>query len=736
MSIKIKALAIILLLLSLVFSSSESRAQYFEERGYRGELNRWNYFPIDSLWQYHSGNETSIQDINNGTESWQLVNSELLQDQNGKPLKNVGIGWFRKTFEVPAIWRGKPVALRMGHFGASEVYLDGKLISRYGRVGSTIEQEKIFIPRKAAIIQLDTQASHVFLVRYSNMHANLPGYQQKFIGFKLLMAPPDVPFQIEVSKISTPPITIGILLTFSVFFLGVYFFYPTRIASLLTAWVLLNFSLLFVGIFLTLTGQEWDPMIKANNLLQVANSWNFCIQILVIYALYYNGKMPRRSWLIIAIMALYLLVVLKPSRLSVVSGPIALLLLFELFRMLILGIRYKKIGFWILFIGVVIQLTGFLLFVEDIFQLFPVMTVSLLILIVVFPQLGLPLTYSLHLAWEFGTANRNLRLQLTQVSTLSETTLRQEREKQEILAHQNETLENKVDERTQELSQQKDALQNTLIELKTTQSHLIQSEKMASLGELTAGIAHEIQNPLNFVNNFSDVNTELVEELKNELQADNKQEALLIADDIKENEQKINHHGKRADAIVKGMLQHSRTSSGKKEPTDINALADEYLRLSYYGLRAKDKDFNADFKTDFDESIGKIEVVPQDIGRVLLNLYNNAFYAVNEKKKAPTLKGENYEPTVWVTTKRISSPPDGGAGRLEISVRDNGIGIPQKVLDKIYQPFFTTKPTGQGTGLGLSLSYDIIKAHGGELKVQTKEGEHAEFIIDLPIKHS
>jgi signal transduction histidine kinase len=180
------------------------------------------------------------------------------------------------------------------------------------------------------------------------------------------------------------------------------------------------------------------------------------------------------------------------------------------------------------------------------------------------------------------------------------------------------------------------------------------------------------------------------------------------------------------------MLQHSRVRTGKKEPTDINALADEYLRLSYHGLRAKDKDFNADFKTNFDESIGKIEVVPQDIGRVLLNLYNNAFYAVNEKKKAPTLKGENYEPTVWVTTKRISTPS--GAGGLEISVKDNGTGIPQKVVDKIFQPFFTTKPTGQGTGLGLSLSYDIIKAHGGELRVETVESEGAEFIILLPLK--
>jgi len=266
-------------------------------------------------------------------------------------------------------------------------------------------------------------------------------------------------------------------------------------------------------------------------------------------------------------------------------------------------------------------------------------------------------------------------------------------------------------------------LEQTLTNLKATQSQLIQSEKMASLGELTAGIAHEIQNPLNFVNNFSEVNTELIDELEQEANKGNMEEVKAIAKDIKENEQKINHHGKRADAIVKGMLQHSRSSSGVKERTDINALADEYLRLAYHGLRAKDKSFNATMKTDFDESIGNINIIPQDIGRVILNLITNAFYAVTEKKKQ---KPEGYEPTVSVSTKKID-------GRIEIRVADNGNGIPQKVLDKIFQPFFTTKPTGEGTGLGLSLSYDIvIKGHGGDLKVRNKEGEGAEFIITLP----
>ena len=269
-------------------------------------------------------------------------------------------------------------------------------------------------------------------------------------------------------------------------------------------------------------------------------------------------------------------------------------------------------------------------------------------------------------------------------------------------------------------------LEKTLNDLKSTQSQLIQSEKMASLGELTAGIAHEIQNPLNFVNNFSEVNKELLVEMKDEIDKGNINDAKEIANDVIANEEKINYHGKRADAIVKGMLQHSRSSNSVKEPTDINALADEYLRLAYHGLRAKDKSFNATMKTDFDESIGSINIIPQDIGRAILNLITNAFYVVDEKNTLRQAEGDSYEPTVTVSTKKIN-------GKVEIKVTDNGNGIPQKVLDKIFQPFFTTKPTGQGTGLGLSLSYDIVKAHGGELKVETKEGEGSEFIILIPV---
>jgi signal transduction histidine kinase len=277
--------------------------------------------------------------------------------------------------------------------------------------------------------------------------------------------------------------------------------------------------------------------------------------------------------------------------------------------------------------------------------------------------------------------------------------------------------------RANKLEEAKKKVDSTLDELRTTQRQLIQSEKMASLGELTAGIAHEIQNPLNFVNNFSEVSTELVDELNSEIDKGNLDDAKLIASDLKQNLDKITLHGKRAGDIVKGMLQHSRTSSGQKEPTDINELADEYLRLAYHGLRAKDKSFNAKFEADLDKTIEKINVVPQDIGRVLLNLINNAFYTVNEKKQQTDA---GYEPTVSIVTKNLGD-------KIEIRVKDNGNGIPSKIKEKIFQPFFTTKPTGHGTGLGLSLSYDIItKGHGGDLKVESKEGEGAEFIILIP----
>jgi signal transduction histidine kinase len=297
-----------------------------------------------------------------------------------------------------------------------------------------------------------------------------------------------------------------------------------------------------------------------------------------------------------------------------------------------------------------------------------------------------------------------------------------EKEKKSLSILLEETIE-ELQKKTFAVEQANVELTRALMELKAAQTQLVQAEKMASLGELTAGIAHEIQNPLNFVNNFSEITEELLKEIEECLQVGRTDEAIVIIEEVKQNLQKILHHGKRADSIVKGMLQHSRKNDGQKLPTDLNALVDEYLRLSYHGLRAKDKSFNAAIQTRFDEKIGKIDLVPQDMGRVLLNLFNNAFYAVNEKKKtAPP----DYEPTIQVMTRLDEQ-------QVKIRVKDNGTGIPQAVMNNIFQPFFTTKPAGAGTGLGLSLSYDIVKAHGGELKVKSIEGEETEFTVILNV---
>jgi two-component system, NtrC family, sensor kinase len=303
-----------------------------------------------------------------------------------------------------------------------------------------------------------------------------------------------------------------------------------------------------------------------------------------------------------------------------------------------------------------------------------------------------------------------------------------QQQQQQALMEQNMLLEERVRERTVELSEQKDSLQTALSELKASQLQLVQKEKMASLGEIASGIAHEIQNPLNFVNNFAEINAELLLELKDLLELENttltrRGEMNMLMADVINNLQKIHQHGKRADAIVKSMLQHTRTSNAQLEETDINELASEYLKLAYHGQKVKEGSFNVNLVTDFSEDLKKLKVIPHDIGRVLLNLYNNAFYAIKEKKK---VSGESYEPIIIVATRKTDHS-------IEVRVKDNGSGIPEAIKGKIFQPFFTTKPTGEGTGLGLSLSYEVIKAHGGELKMASEEGVFTEFTIVIPV---
>jgi signal transduction histidine kinase len=527
----------------------------------------------------------------------------------------------------------------------------------------------------------------LFICVYANLYAQM---NNSPVSFK------EIPFGIYMQT--------GFLFVYLVLgtlFLLMYLFYPSQRLNLFFSLYNLSIACLVLNI----------QFLKAAPIGMAFFSRLIGVNILV-FMLYALGRMKPFYWWFAAFYLCidFPLSLLFPNQYSGISEIIRLLFTIVCFSLALVAFRNNNSGDWL--IGLValaivfVNIRGILLF-------FPKIKIGPDIINAITPFIT-TISVVIYLALRYGRTNNSLEGQLIQVRLLSEANLKTEKEKQEILAVQNETLEKQVEERTR-------ALSKSLDDLKAAQAQLIQSEKMASLGELTAGIAHEIQNPLNFVNNFSEVNAELIDELHEAMGKGNLADAQSIAMDVKENAEKINYHGKRAEAIVKGMLQHSRTSTGKKEPTDLNALADEYFRLAYHGVRARDKNFNATMETGFDTTIEKINIVPQDMGRVLLNLYSNAFYAVAEKKKQHP---SGYEPAVSVVTKKLG-------GKVEIHVKDNGNGIPQKVKDKIFQPFFTTKPTGQGTGLGLSLSYDIVKAHGGEIKVETEEGNYTEFIVSL-----
>ena len=718
----------------------------------------WKYHPDDNAYSLDHWTSPDFNDAD-----WEETPSRLPVDSLPKG-GWTGAGLFRLHMIVDSMLWNKPLAIYIVQKGASEIYLDGKLVSKYGIVGSIGSEETgvstITAPPGFIIF---SKSAHVISVRFSSLsilHNRPPGITD--LGFVVAIGNATTATQqgqknlkffrtIEILAIAIP-LTFSLLHFLLFLFAGrirsnLYFAVFTFVIAL---WGILEHESFFtVDLQTALTLKRLWPVYAA---LAPLTGIRF------LYALFYP-RIPKHFW-VFTFLAFVLAVVSWLNINTIISILILVLFIlyiFEMIRVVIVAIRHKKRGAKI--IGFGFMTFGFslltLIIAGLIFHYFALQFFYGMLYLV--GVLGILISMSLYLSMSISNTNKNLVAQ-TQKSLSLE--LENARKEVEL-------------EKAAELKQAFQALEESHTTLKATQAQLIQSEKMASLGELTAGIAHEIQNPLNFVNNFSEVNTELIDEMKEELAKGNMPLANEIASNIKENEEKINFHGKRADAIVKGMLQHSRSSSGVKEPTDINALADEYLRLAYHGLRAKDKSFNATMKTDFDESIGMINVIPQDIGRVILNLITNAFYVVSAKAadlktpitekpatadavsapKSPMLRpalpqpsataqqpGDlPYVPTVTVRTKHIH-PLSGGRGsdglgaeRVEISVSDNGPGIPQNVLVKIFQPFFTTKPTGQGTGLGLSLSYDIVKAHGGELLVETKEGAGSTFIIKLPV---
>jgi len=677
-------------------------------------------FLFDKGWTFHAGDNKNWAAPAFDDSSWQNINPTLPIGQLPQ-MRKAQIGWFRLKLQVSKRLQGQMIAFQVYQIGASEIYLNGKLIWKYGKVSSDYKQEETFNPNgRPLTIQLGNEPEQIVAVRYSFNSQNWYKGHGDEVFFLVIKRPEFawVDYDSTADYFTHRCLVLGVFAILCLLHFSIYLTYRERKINLYLS--LLNLA----GVCCFANGLMWHFLSNANfkfadgSLFMVAAPFSFIILLLMVHDLFDHPKKLQFK-LLVALCILVIPFEFLPDygHTEVYLGSCGILVYIEITRISIIAFKRKKPGSTLFLCGQSIAFLSFFSFnVIDIFGLNLPYNLTLIIVDITF--LTPSVVFSILLGREFSKTNISLKQQLRQVEELSEKTIAQEIEKQNLLASQNEMLENQVSERTHELSQ---SLKNLL----QTQSQLIQSEKMASLGELTAGIAHEIQNPLNFVNNFSEVSKELMVELGDELDKGDVSEAKIISQDVIQNLDKIVHHGKRADAIVKGMLQHSQNGSGTKELTNINALADEYMRLAYHGLRAKDKSFNAELVMNLDQQLPKINVVPQDIGRVLLNLFNNAFYAVNQKAKTA---GPDYKPTVIVETFFL---PLQGVGGLKI--KDNGPGIPENIKDKIMQPFFTTKPTGEGTGLGLSLTYDIVvKGCGGSINFDTKEGDFTEFTIKLP----
>jgi signal transduction histidine kinase len=707
----------VLILLLPFFGWAQNTVINITPEKFSKEIDAFNIDAADG-WLFHKGNDSSWAKNIIDTKGWEKLKPTDLSAKNADKNGRVE-GWFRIKVAFDSSLLNKVLYVDFGQWAATAFYVDGELVAARGNTG---EKGKGFREYSGGLdsksIRFDTPAAHILSLHYVGYLSPIPPYDVKTQLMK------------KVIRLGGPNYTTSVLNNYKTVYtyrtswavvcaiLSVLFwlllFQNPKEKNLF--WIALYTSTIFIYIYYRYTDpsgtsfNEFKTKIIISDLVS-----NSTVVLLLPILLIKIFKRKIHSWLILSLIILIVAIeigIFLPS-----SFSITFLYIYAASFIFVLGIcLFYVITSWKHLMGAQWAIVGGLIFTIS-------FTLAGLILVLIssnlfqsqysnllfnsFYNLGVPFSLLIYVSMRFKEMVKEVEANALTVVKLSE-------EKREQAENQQKVLEEEVARQTSEIRQ-------TLENLKATQTQLIQSEKMASLGELTAGIAHEIQNPLNFVNNFSEVNKELIGEMKAEIEIGNLEEVKAIANDIESNEEKINHHGKRADAIVKGMLQHSRSSSGVKEPTDINALADEYFRLAYHGLRAKDKSFNATMKTDFDESIGNFNIIPQDIGRVILNLITNAFYVVDEKKKTGI---ENYEPIVSVSTKKIEE-------KVEIKVSDNGNGIPENILGKIFQPFFTTKPTGQGTGLGLSLSYDIVKAHGGELNVNTVKNKGTEFIIQL-----
>jgi two-component system, NtrC family, sensor kinase len=670
-------------------------------------------------WLFRQGNNRAWADEHIETSGWQKLKpvelSAKYADKNGRVE-----GWFRIRIKMSSAVGDKPLGIKMSTWAATDLFINGKLISSFGNTGLDGGPFRELSPYGNLPVPVNLKAGELYTIALHFVDYLAPLYPRRLksedvdLSVLIRITGPGYPSYFLQKGVKQGNIYATIWIAVStilcLLFWLLYFQNPLEKNLRLIA-IFTSFSA--IALFCQNTSQTISDMSYMVFLLFNYAAIFFvglaCITMPRILVNIFNRKITTGLGIVLSIIfAGFILSAFLPT------GPSSLLisgLLGVLFGICIyyLVSSWKTLrgAQWSIVAGLLFSLAWALVYALWVFE--SSTNYSIFYLSITGYALSLPISLLVYVAIRFKEIIHEVRENAKKVVQLSE-------EKKEQAVNRQKMLQEEVDKQTAEL-------RTTLADLKATQSQLIQSEKMASLGELTAGIAHEIQNPLNFINNFSEVNKELIEEMEQEIDKGRGEHLKTIAADIKKNEEKINHHGKRADAIVKGMLQHSRSSSGQKEPTDINALADEYLRLSFHGLRAKDKSFNATLKTDFDPAIGKMDIIPQDIGRVLLNLNNNAFYAVSEKAKKQI---QGYEPTVSVVTKKRND-------KVEIWIMDNGAGVSQKTADKIFQPFFTTKPAGQGTGLGLSMSYDIVKAHGGELKLESAEGEGAKFLVQLPV---
>jgi two-component system, NtrC family, sensor kinase len=677
-------------------------------------------------WHFHPGDDPALAFDSTFSGAWSPVSLAMRPGQ--VPDEWDGIGWFAGVIRIDSSMHNKEVALWGRIYGAMEIYVNGERAGSAGRVGTDYKTEEPIGQYEPITFSFGESDLHFIAIRYSN-HNYQKAWDKAPSGPLLRLGLTETSLNQYRSfvnetriKRETSYFLVGILLAFAFLHFILFFQYPAEKANLAFSLLLLSYVLLS-GATLSL-GLTVNPDLFTRFLIIEG----VAAALVGITNIYFVFIVTRRkiNWIPVSFtisgIALIYFVFTNPfqSRPLIVPfiylSTIAAIILFSFDSFAKKLKEYNVIIFTlVIYFIIIIPRTLFISF--DISVLW-FENENLTRLGFIF----IPIGYSIYLAKNIASTNHRLKNQLEENERLAS-------EKQRMIESKKEELEKEVLARTAELNKSYELLKDSMEKLTATQDQLVQQEKLASLGELTAGIAHEIQNPLNFVNNFSEVNKDLLVELKDEIKNGNFKEVEAIADDVISNEEKINHHGKRADAIVKGMLQHSRTSSGQKEPTDINALCDEYLRLAYHGLKAKDPQgaahpsFNASFHFEADKTLPMVNVVPQDIGRVLLNLINNAFQACGNADFRMLIA--DFNPMVTVSTKNLGD-------KIQIRVKDNGPGIPDSIQDKIFQPFFTTKPTGQGTGLGLSLSYDIVKAHGGELKVETKEGEGSVFIIILP----